>query len=35
MRGEMQTPLVTSPLLERANPWMERYRRVLVRALRP
>ena len=35
MRGEMRTPLVESPLLERVNPWMERYRRVVLRLLRP
>jgi hypothetical protein len=35
MRGEMRTPLVESPLLERVNPWMERYRRLVLRLLRP
>jgi GT2 family glycosyltransferase len=34
MHGEMHTPLVESPLLERFNPWMERYRRAVLRALK-
>jgi GT2 family glycosyltransferase len=34
MRGEMETPLVESGLLPRVNPWMERYRRVVLRLLR-
>ena len=34
MRGEMQTPLVESGLLPRVNPWMERYRRLVLRLLR-
>ncbi|MEA2466050.1 MAG: hypothetical protein QOJ57_176 [Thermoleophilaceae bacterium] len=33
MSGRMETPLMNSPLLARANPWMERYRRLVVRAL--
>ena len=33
MRGEMHTPAVESPLLERVNPWMERYRRIAMRLL--
>jgi GT2 family glycosyltransferase len=35
MRGEMDTPLVESPMLRRVNRWMERYRRVILRLLRP
>jgi hypothetical protein len=35
MRGEMHTPLVESPLLDRVNPWMEHYRRAVLRLLRP
>jgi hypothetical protein len=35
MRGEMSTPLVESPMLDRVNPWMERYRRLVLRLLRP
>jgi GT2 family glycosyltransferase len=35
MRGEMSTPLVESPMLERVNRWMERYRRLVLRFLRP
>jgi hypothetical protein len=34
MRGEMETPLVESGLLPRVNPWMERYRRLVLRFLR-
>jgi hypothetical protein len=33
MTGVMDTPLVNSPILERVNPWMERYRRAVLRAL--
>ena len=33
MRGEMHTPLVESPLLERYNPWLERYRGLLMRRI--
>jgi hypothetical protein len=33
MRGDMHTPLVESPMLERVNPWMERYRRAVLRLL--
>jgi GT2 family glycosyltransferase len=33
MRGDMHTPLVESPMLERVNPWMERYRRGVLRLL--
>src|SRR4051812_38913097 len=33
MRGDMHTPLVESPILERVNPWMERYRRGVLRLL--
>jgi hypothetical protein len=33
MRGEMHTPAVQSPLLERVNPLMERYRRIALRLL--
>jgi GT2 family glycosyltransferase len=35
MRGEMNTPLLDSPILDRANPWMERYRRAVLRFVRP
>jgi GT2 family glycosyltransferase len=35
MRGEMDTPLVESPMLDRVNRWMERYRRLVLRLLRP
>ncbi|MEA2431947.1 MAG: hypothetical protein QOI19_2420 [Thermoleophilaceae bacterium] len=35
MQGEMHTPLVDSPMLGRVNRWMERYRRVVLRLLRP
>jgi GT2 family glycosyltransferase len=31
--GTMATPLVESPLLARANPWMERYRRLVLKAV--
>jgi GT2 family glycosyltransferase len=31
MRGEMHTPAVDSGLLQRVNPWMERYRRIAMR----
>jgi GT2 family glycosyltransferase len=34
MRGEMRTPLVESPMLERVNPWMERYRRAVLHFVR-
>src|SRR5205085_4623198 len=34
MHGEMRTPLVQSSMLERANPWMERYRRAVLRLVR-
>jgi GT2 family glycosyltransferase len=34
MRGEMRTPLVESRMLERVNPWMERYRRAVLRRVR-
>jgi GT2 family glycosyltransferase len=33
MQGEMHTPLVASPMLEHVNPWMERYRRAVLRLL--
>ena len=33
MTGSIDTPLVRSPLLVVANPWMERYRRAMQRAL--
>jgi GT2 family glycosyltransferase len=34
MSGTIETPLLNSPLLVRVNPWMERYRRAVLRALR-
>jgi GT2 family glycosyltransferase len=34
MQGEMHTPLVESPMLDRVNRWMERYRRALLPLLR-
>jgi hypothetical protein len=33
MQGEMHTPLVESPMLERVNRWIERYRRAVLRLL--
>jgi GT2 family glycosyltransferase len=33
MQGEMSTPLVQSPMLDRANRWVERYRRAAIRLL--
>jgi hypothetical protein len=33
LAGEMDTPLVASPMLQRVNPWMERYRRAALRVL--
>jgi GT2 family glycosyltransferase len=35
MQGEMHTPLVDSPMLDRVNRWMERYRRAALRRLGP
>jgi GT2 family glycosyltransferase len=33
MRGDVETPLLDSPMLELVNPWMERYRRAVLRLL--
>ena len=35
MQGEMHTPLVESPMLDRVNRWMEHYRRAVLHLLRP
>jgi GT2 family glycosyltransferase len=35
MRGAVRTPLLQSPMLQVVNPWMELYKRLLIRALGP